>query len=43
MHQLYKKQTKKYKEKLIILQSIGIIVIKSKEARVVPADILVDI
>ena len=36
--------TNKYKEKLVILQSIGIIVIKSKETRVVtytPADILV--
>ena len=36
----------KYNEKLVILQSIGIIVIKSKITRVVtytPADILVDI
>ena len=30
-----KKQTNKYKEKLVILQSIGIIVIKSKETRVI--------
>jgi len=30
-----KKQTNKYKEKLVILQSIVIIVIKSKETRVV--------
>ena len=30
-----KKQTNKYKEKLVILQSIGIIVVKSKETRVV--------
>jgi len=36
----------KYKEKLVILQSIEIIVIKSKETRVItytPADILVGI
>jgi len=32
---LSKKQTNKYKEKLVILQSIGIIVIKSKETRVI--------
>jgi len=31
---LSKKQTKKYTEKLVILQSIGIIVIKSKEIRI---------
>jgi len=34
----------KYREKIVILQSVGIIVIKSKETRVVtftPADILV--
>ena len=30
-----KKQTNKYKKKLVILQSIGIIVIKSKETGVV--------
>ena len=30
-----KKQTNKYKEKLVILQSIGIIVIKSKETRMI--------
>ena len=30
-----KKQTNKYKEKLVILQSIGIMLIKSKETRVV--------
>ena len=30
-----KKQANKYKEKLVILQSIGIIVIKSKETRVI--------
>ena len=30
-----KKQTNKYKEKFVILQSIGIIVIKSKETRVI--------
>jgi len=30
-----KKQINKYKEKLVILQSIGIIVIKSKETGVV--------
>ena len=40
-----KKQTNKYKEILVILQSIGIIVIKRKETRVIPtpADILVGI
>ena len=41
-----KKQANKYKEKLVILQSIGIIVIKSKETRVITytyTDILVDI
>ena len=38
-----KKQTNKYTEKLLILQSIGIIVIKSKETRVVTADILAGI
>jgi len=32
---LSKKQTNKYKEKLVILQSIRIIVIKSKETRVI--------
>jgi len=32
---LSKKQTSKYKEKLVILQSIGIVVIKSKETRVI--------
>jgi len=30
-----KKQTNNYKKKLVILQSIGIIVIKSKKTRVV--------
>jgi len=30
-----KKQTNNYKEKLVILQSIGIIVIKSKETRMI--------
>jgi len=30
-----KKQAKKYKEKLVMVQSIGIIVIKSKETRVI--------
>jgi len=30
-----KKQTNKYKEKLVILQSIRIIVIKSKETRMI--------
>jgi len=30
-----KKQTNKYKEKLVILQSIGIIVIKSKETMMI--------
>ena len=30
-----KKQTNKYKEKLVILQPIGIIVIKSKKTRVI--------
>ena len=30
-----KKQTNKYKEKLVILQSIGITVIKSKETRMI--------
>jgi len=30
-----KKQTNKYKEKLVILQSIGIKVIKSKETRMI--------
>jgi len=30
-----KKQTNKYKEKFVILQSIGIIVIKSKETKVI--------
>ena len=44
---LIKKLTNKYKEKHIILQSTGIIFIKSKETRVItytparPADILV--
>jgi len=41
-----KKRTNKCKEKLVILQSIGIIVIKSKETRMItytPADILVGI
>ena len=41
-----KKQTNKYNAKLVILQSIGIIVIKSKEARIVtytPVDIVVGI
>ena len=37
-----KKNTKKYKENFVILQSIGIIVIKSKETPT-PADILVGI
>ena len=40
---LIKKQTNKYKEKLVILQSIGIVVIKNKETRLniyTPADIL---
>ena len=39
-----KKQTNKYEEKLVILQSIGIIVIKSKEQELspTPADVLVD-
>ena len=37
-----KKQTNKYKEKFVILQSIGIIVIKSKETRMI-TDILVGI
>jgi len=32
---LYKKQTNKQKENLVILQSIGIIAIKSKETRMV--------
>jgi len=31
----FKKLTNKYKEKFVILQAIGIIVIKSKETRVV--------
>ena len=30
-----KKQPNKYKEKLVMLQSVGIIVIKSKETRVI--------
>jgi len=40
-----KKLTIKYKEKVVILQSIGIIVIKSKETRwsPIPVDILVGI
>jgi len=32
---LSKRQTNNYKEKLVILHSIGIIVIKSKETRVI--------
>ena len=39
-------ETNKYKEKLVILQSMGIIKIKSNKTRMVtytPADILVDI
>ena len=31
----HKKQTNKYKKKIVILQSIGIIVIKSKETRAI--------
>jgi len=43
---LYKSKLKNnYKEKLVILQSVGIIVIKSKETRLspTPADILVQV
>ena len=32
---LSKKQTNKYRKKMVILQSIGIVVIKSKETRVI--------